>query len=293
MTTTEPASAAAPAPTAGAVTSSLHQRGHDVACWSYEVVPLPGVVDAVVAHVPRSTPLSVTASPARGQDATLAVAEQLAARGCSVAPHLSARLLRSRAHLAEVVDRCRSAGVEGAFVVGGDPAPEPSAFADALEVLEALAELGAPFRSTGVAGHPGGIPGVDPEAATRALVAKAALATHVVTQMAFDAAPVVAWARGLADRGVALPVHVGVAGAVPTQKLLRISARLGLGEAARFAVKQQGAVLRLLDPRGYRPDALLRELAPHLADPDSLLAGVHVFTFNALAETEAWRRRPA
>jgi methylenetetrahydrofolate reductase (NADPH) len=47
----------------------------------------------------------VTSSPARGIDATLALAERLAAHGYRVVPHLAARLVSNRAHLRELLSR--------------------------------------------------------------------------------------------------------------------------------------------------------------------------------------------
>ena len=89
----------------------------------YEVVPLKGTEEAVLAHVPVDLPLTVTASPAKGQDVTIDLAARLARRGYSVAPHLSAQQVRDRKHLADVVARCRASGITGAFVVGGDALP--------------------------------------------------------------------------------------------------------------------------------------------------------------------------
>ncbi|MFJ8048303.1 hypothetical protein [Streptomyces luteogriseus] len=65
----------------------------------------------------------------------------------------------------------------------------------------------------------------------------------------------------------------------------------GLGESAKFLKKQQTLLRRFFLPGGYRPDALLSGLAPHLGKADEAVAGFHVFTFNDLAPTEAWRRR--
>ena len=38
------------------------------------------------------------------------------------------------------------------------------------------------------------------------------------------------------------------------------------------------------------PSRFLLRLAPTLARDESVVAGLHVFTFNQVAETEAWRR---
>ncbi|NAZ88330.1 5,10-methylenetetrahydrofolate reductase, partial [Kineococcus sp. T90] len=163
----------------------------------YEVLPFAGTAEAVLAHVPRTVPLTVTASTKRGTAATLALTERLSAEGYRVAPHLSARMLRDGAELREVVDRLRAAGTTSLFVVGGD-AHGAGEFPDALALLRALGELDHPFTDVGVAGYPEGHASLGAAALERSLAEKAPLAHHVVTQICFDAAAIVAWARAVA-----------------------------------------------------------------------------------------------
>ena len=257
----------------------------------FEVIPLARTEEAVVAHVPTTVPLTVTASPAKGQDATVDLAVALAGSGYSVTPHLSARLVRDRAHLTDVVARCRDAGITGAFVVGGDAADAPAAFRHAHDLLVALHELDHGFPDIGIGGHPEGHPDVPDAVLLQALADKAPLATHITTQIVFDPRVLLAWARALMNRGIDLPIHVGVPGAVHRQKLLRISGGLGIGESAKFLKKQQTLFWRFFLPSGFRPDTIINGLAPHLGKPDNAIAGFHLFTFNDLESTEAWRQR--
>jgi methylenetetrahydrofolate reductase (NADPH) len=257
----------------------------------YEVIPFKKTHDAVLAHVPKDVPLTVTASPAKGQDATIGLAVQLADDGYAVAPHLSARQITGRAHLAAIVARCREAGITSVFVVGGDRTGIPTAFRDAHDLLAALHELDHGFTDIGIGGHPEGHPAVSDEALFAALKDKAPLATHIKTQIVFDPKVIARWARELARRGIDLPVSVGVPGAVTRQKLLRVSGGLGLGESAKFLTKQQSLLWRFFVPGGYSPDKIIKGLAPHFGEPDNHLAGLHVFTFNDLRPTEAWRQR--
>jgi methylenetetrahydrofolate reductase (NADPH) len=91
------------------------------------------------------------------------------------------------------------------------------------------------------------------------------------------------------DRGTELPIHVGLPGPVAAGRLLRFSARVGLGDSARFLRRHGNWIGRLVLPRGYRPDSLLDRLAPHLARADNRVAGLHLFTFNEIERTEHWR----
>ena len=257
---------------------------------SYEVLPFRRTEEAVLAHVPREVPLTVTTTEARGLDPTLDVAGRLAGHGYTVAPHLAARLVRDEAHLTDIVARLREARIDGVFVIGGDAAEPAGPFPDALSLLERLQSVGHPFRTIGIAGYPEGHARIPDHVIDEALRRKATHATYVITQMCFRAQATAAWAKAVRDRGTHLPVRVGIPGAVNRQKLVRISAGLGLGQSARFLAKQQNLIWRFFLPGGYRPDRLLDGLAPELARSDSILAGLHVFTFNELEKTEAWRQ---
>ncbi|WP_240157291.1 hypothetical protein [Pseudonocardia broussonetiae] len=83
---------------------------------------------------------------------------------------------------------------------------------------------------------------------------------------------------------------VGIPGPISRQKLLRISATIGVGDSARFLRKQSGMFWRFFTPGGYDPTRLVRGLGPALADPTSPVAGLHVFTFNDVAGAERWRQ---
>jgi methylenetetrahydrofolate reductase (NADPH) len=257
----------------------------------FEVIPFKKTEEQVLQHVPTDVRLTVTASPAKGQDATIDLTVALAGHGYEVAPHLSAQQVRDRAHLADVVARCREAGITDVFVVGGDPTEVPTEFKDAHALLVALHELDHGFTDIGIGGHPEGHPSVGEDVLFQALEDKAALATHITTQIVFDPAVILRWARELKRRGIDLPVHVGVPGAVHRQKLLRVSGGLGIGESAKFLKKQQTLLWRFFVPGGYDPTKIIKGLAPHLDETDNGLAGFHVFTFNDLGPTEEWRTR--
>jgi methylenetetrahydrofolate reductase (NADPH) len=260
-------------------------------CLGYEVIPFKKTRDAVLAHVPKDVPLTVTASPAKGQDATIDLAVQLTGDGYAIAPHLSAQQVIDRAHLATIVARCREAGITSVFVIGGDRTGTPTEFRDAHDLLVALHELDHGFAEIGIGGHPEGHPAVSDEVLFAALRDKAPLATHIKTQIVFDPKVIARWAQELARHRIDLPVDVGIPGPVTRQKLLRISGGIGLGESAKFLKKQQSLLRRFFVPGGYNPDKIIKGLAPNFGEPDNHLAGFHVFTFNDLGPAEAWRQQ--
>ena len=67
--------------------------------------------------------------------------------------------------------------------------------------------------------------------------------------------------------------------------------RIGIGESLRYLRKHGDFVTRFLQPGGFNPDKLIKGLAPALARPEQRIGGFHIFTFNDLADTEAWRQR--
>ena len=249
-----------------------------------------GAEQSIVENVPRSIPLTVTVTEAKGLDPTLELAERLSRQGFDAAPHLAARLIRDRAHLADIVARLRAAGVESVFVIAGDATEPTGPYSDSLSLLEALTAAGHHFRQVGIGGYPEGHGHISAELIERALERKAPYATQIVTQLCFHAATTATWARQVKARGVEVPIRVGLPGAVTRQKLVRISAGLGLGQSARFLTKQHSLFWRFFLPGGYQPDRLIRRLTPLLEHTDQCLQGFHMFTFNEVEKTEAWRQ---
>ena len=121
---------------------------------------------------------------------------------------------------------------------------------------------------------------------------KAPYATYIATQICFDSQVTARLDRRTSGRAASrLPVYVGIPGAVQRAKLLRVSTRIGIGESIRFLRKHGDFVTRFLQPGGFSPDRLIKGLGPALADPEQKVAGFHIFTFNDLADTEAWRQQ--
>jgi methylenetetrahydrofolate reductase (NADPH) len=256
----------------------------------YEILPLQGVEDQVSAHLPAGSKVTLTASPTKGLDATLAVAEALAPRGYAVVPHLSARLVRDQSHLEEIVARLRAVDIREVFVIAGDARQPAGEFAGAAELLEAMGRLRETFAEIGITGYPESHHFISDETTIEAMFAKEPMATYIVSQICFDAVVIATWVRRVRDRGTHLPIWIGVPGAVDSRKLLRTSMRIGLGESVRFLRSQHGLLRRFLSPRRYTPTGLLEQLAPTFADPAARVGGIHVYTFNELKETETWRR---
>jgi methylenetetrahydrofolate reductase (NADPH) len=255
----------------------------------FEVIPLRSL-DGPAAHLPAGSRVSVTSSPAKGLGPTLDWAERLAAAGHIVIPHLAARSIRDRSELADVLARLRSAGVTRAFVVGGD-GDHIGDFPDGLALLRGMLELGHPFTELGCPGYPDGHATIPAEVLVEALGAKEPHLRHVTTQMGFDPGTVAAWVAARRAAGMTLDVVVGVPGVVDPARLMAIAARIGVRDTRRFVGKNLRFVAGLARGGGlYRPTPFVMGLAPLLADPDAGVTGLHLFTFNGVQATDAWRR---
>lgn len=257
----------------------------------YEILPLDGIADDVLEHVPVGRKITVTSSPSRGLEATLSLVDQLAPRGYEVVPHLAARLIADRAHLEEVVLRLRNAGVREAFVIAGDASQPAGEFEGAAELLAAMAALPVGLDEVGISGYPESHHFISDETTIEAMFEKEPMAGYIVSQICFDADVIRTWIRRVRERGTSLPIWIGVPGAVESRKLLRISMKIGLGQSVRFLRGQRGILRRFLRPRAYTPTELLIALAPSFAEPAAKVGGIHVYTFNELKETETWRRQ--
>jgi methylenetetrahydrofolate reductase (NADH) len=252
----------------------------------YEVFPLPGIEDELVRHVPNEVKVTVTSSPSRGLGATLGLAEEVARRGFDVVPHVAARLVTDEEHLREILDQLGEIGVREIFVIAGDAQTPAGKFAGAYDLLAAIAELEHRLERLGISGYPESHPFISDETTIQTMFDKAPHASYIVSQLCLDPSVIAWWIGAVRERGVTLPIYVGVPGVAPRRKLLRISARIGVGDSARLLSKQGGVLTRLLLRGSVGPDYLVEGLIPEI----ERIAGFHFYTFNELRETERWRQ---
>ena len=255
---------------------------------TFEIIPLKNAREQAAA-LPRGATVSVTASPGKGIEATVELTIELERAGLRAIPHLSARMIRDRAHLVELLVRLQDAGIDRAFVVGGD-ADEPGEFLDGLSLLRAMADLGRLPTELGVPCYPQGHPDIPDDALLQALRDKAPLVHYMTTQLCFDPKAIAAFIAARRAEGNQLPVKIGLPGVAEIPKLLSISARIGVKDASKFILKNARFVGALLRSGGiYRPTQLVDRLAPLIADPAADILGFHLYTFNNVPATVDWR----
>lgn len=248
----------------------------------YEVLPFVGAEPAAAA-ADRPLTLTVTCSPRTGMDAAVDVACRLRALGHTVVLHMAARMVQGARHLDDLLERMAEGGIADVFLVAGD-APEPiGEYGSALDLIAELRAHALAPRSIGVAGYPEGHPLIDSRRLAEALLQKAPFADYLVSQMCFDVDALRRWLLATRAAGVELPLFVGLPGVVDRRRLLEISMRIGVGASVRFVRKQRG-LRRLFGASGAAAERLATAVAP-MVGRELGVAGLHLFTFNRLAET--------
>jgi methylenetetrahydrofolate reductase (NADPH) len=253
----------------------------------FELIPMTSTLERAEALPPASL-VTVTASPTKGIESTIEIAEVLKSKGHTVIPHLSARMIRDRAHLNDLLQRLQAAGIKRIFAVGGD-AKDPGAFPEGLALLRAIDEAGRPLDEIGIPSYPEGHVNVNVDVLLKALKDKQQYADYMATQLCFDPTTIAAWVKHMRTEGITLPMHLGTPGVTDIRKLLSIAAKIGLADSARYLRKQRSLALRLMMGGTYGPDSLLAGMAPSLIDEAADIQALHIFTFNQVAETVEWQ----
>lgn len=261
----------------------------------YEIMPTDKVA-AQIALLPVARTVSVTCSPKKGIDATMAVAASVKAAGHHPIPHFAARMVESRDHFSRICAWIESAEIRQVFVIGGDAELDPARpYPNATSLIAELAKAKVGIRTIGSAAYPDGHASIASDvlrnelSMRQDLLAEAGISGWLSTQMCFDAAQLVTWLESTRNDGIATPIHLGVPGALDTTKLLTMGMRLGVGASLRYLTKNKSSVSRLVSPGGYDPMELLSEVAGSIGELG--IEALHVFTFNQVASTNAWREK--
>ena len=258
---------------------------------TFEVIPLKSLTDAEAA-LPAGAKVSVTASPAKGLEATQEITERMLGNGFQAIPHISARMVRDQAHTKQLAAWFRDVGVSTMFLVGGDADP-PGEYFDAVEFLRDLLETDHGLTTIGVTSYPDSHPLISTDKlhtalhTKQALLAEAGVEGYCSTQMCFDPDTISAWMKAERDAGMTLPIHLGIAGVIDRAKLLTMGARLGIGQSLSYLRKNRKAITSMMTTASYEPNDLLMPLSTELNELD--VQGLHVFTFNQVASTDEWR----
>lgn len=231
-------------------------------------------------------------------DEMVATAKRLTDEGFPVMPHFPARIITDAAMLENWLARYRDeAGVDQALVLAGGVSEPVGAFHSSMQLLETGLFDKYGFGRLHVAGHPEGNRDIDADGGTRlvdeALGWKQAFAERtdakmaIVTQFAFESAPVIDWAERLRAEGIDLPIHVGIAGTAKLQTLIKFAVACGVGPSLRVLQRRAMDVTKLLLP--YEPTEVLADLAAYQAQhPNGPIEQVHFFPLGGIKACAEW-----
>ncbi len=242
---------------------------------------LPAGTRVYIAHI-EGTPI----------EDMIATAVRLNKDGYKVMPHFPAR-----ATLADWIARYQGeADVDQALLLAGGVEKPHGDFSDSMQLLETGLFDAAGFKHLHVAGHPEGNRDIDARGTANvdaALRWKNDFQTRtdakmaIATQFAFEAKPIIAWADSLAQAGITLPVHIGIAGPAKLQTLIKFAIACGVGPSLKVLQKRAMDVTKLLMP--YEPTEVLTELAAHkAANPDFNISHVHFFPLGGIKTNATW-----
>ncbi len=263
--------------------------------FSIEVMPRTAAkIDDFRAILPEGTRVYVAHIDGTSIEDMVATAKRLTAEGFPVMPHFPARIIADASMLEDWIRRYRDVGVNQALVLGGGLSAPTGAFSDSMQLLETGLFDRFGFSRIHVAGHPEGNRDIDPSGDDRnvmdALRWKNAFQDRtdaemaIATQFCFEAAPVIAWVDRLAEEGITLPIHVGVAGPAKLQTMIKFAMVCGVGPSLRVLQRRAADLTKLMLP--FTPEAFLRDLADHkAANPDVNIAGVHVFPLGGITHS--------
>lgn len=253
----------------------------------FELIPLTNALDQAE-HLPQGAHVSVTASPTKGLPATIELASAPFDLGFAVVPHLSARLIRDRYHLSDIVATLKAMGTDHAFEIAGD-SDDPVGYFDSVELLHDLDNIEHGLKQIGIFGYPESHPKIQDQDLLAAPKTNQSHASYITTQMRFAPAIIKDWIGTVRTEGIDLPIRVGIPEVARIRRLISISAKIGVGDSVRFLTKTGGAARKLVRLGGYAPDELLRRLLTTDLEPAAQIEGLNIYTFNDIENTERWR----
>lgn len=278
---------------------SLQTRKAMTSAASIEVLPRTAAkIEDFAAILPRGTRIYIAHIDGTPIDDMVATARRLRHEGMEPMAHFPARILADTAMLEDWIARYQGeADLRQALVLAGGVSAPRGDFHCSMQLLETGAFDRAGFTHLHVAGHPEGNRDIDPNGGEDTVMQAARWKSDfaersdaqmaMVTQFAFDPAPIIDWTTRLTKAGVDLPVHIGVAGPARIQTLIKFAIACGVGPSLRVLQRRAKDVTKLLVP--FEPTALVADLAAHkAAHPESPIAGLHLFPLGGIPASAHW-----
>lgn len=267
--------------------------------FSIEVMPRTAAkIDDFNALLPQSTRVYIAHIDGTPIADMVGTAKMLNEKGFAVMPHFPARSINDTAMLEDWINRYQGeANVKEALLLAGGNSKPNGDLHSSLQLMETGLFDKYGFQRLHVAGHPEGNRDIDAKDSTK-LVDEALLWKQdfsqrtnadmaIITQFAFDAKPVTDWAERLADMGVTLPIHAGVAGPAKLQTMIRFAMACGVGASLKVLQKRAKDLSKLIVP--FEPTEVLEQFSTYLAqNPQSLIKKTHMYPLGGIKTCANW-----
>lgn len=260
---------------------------------AFELIPMKSAADAIEA-LPANSLVSVTASPVHGMAPTRALTDELRKLAHRPIPHIAARLIKDRGETLDLAAWTRSEGYDRIFVVAGDAEAAHGPYEGGHSFLRDFLDAEHGVTTIGVPSYPDGHGFLSTEVCHEQLHLKQSLFEEAgvdgwtSTQMCFDKELITTWLEAERSSGLTMPVHLGLPGVVDRTRLMTTGVRLGVGASLRYLKKNRAALTKLISSSQYDPDEILLPIIDRI-EPLGVTS-LHVFTFNQVERTEAWRQ---
>jgi methylenetetrahydrofolate reductase (NADPH) len=238
------------------------------------------------------TQIAVTFLPGEEIEQRVQAAVLVRELGFEPIVHLSARRLQSEEQLDSYLrDITSKAGVKRVFIIAGDPPEAEGPYENSLQIIESGLLEKHGIEIVGVGGHPEGHPNNTKDELWDWMERKLdAVRAHgmvplVVTQFAFDDDAIIAWIAEMRERGIDVPVRLGVPGPAGIKRLLGFAKRCGVGASASVMKKYGVSITNLLGNAG--PDKLVSSLENGLTEKHGRVR-LHFYPFGALKASAEW-----
>ena len=263
--------------------------------FSIEVTPRAvAKIENLSEFIPSGTLIYIAHIEGTPIDEMVKTAKKINEQGYATMPHFPARIIKDKKTLKDWISKYQNeANVKSALLLGGGVNKPYGEYDSSIQLIESeLFDL-AGFEKLYIAGHPEGNKDIDQDGSTKnidqALLWKNEYKNRtdadmaITTQFCFDSKTVINWANDIKNKGVDIPIHIGIAGPAKLQTLLRYSIECGVGASIKILQKRALDLTKLLLP--YKPTKILSELAEHkFNNPNFNIEKVHFFPLGGLKQ---------
>ena len=267
--------------------------------FSIEVMPRTAAkIESFKDILPTNTRIYIAHIEGVPIEEMIQTAKRLQSEGFSVMPHFPARIIKNKSTLEEWITKYQDeAGIDQALLLAGGVNNPHGVFENSMQLVETELFNKYNFKNLHFAGHPEGNKDIDFDGSTNnvdeALLWKQKfnertdIEVALTTQFCFEADPVIKWADSMIEKGINIPIHIGVAGPAKLQTLIKFSIACGVGPSLKVLQKRAKDVKKLLLP--FEPNDFLETLAQHKKEnPKFNITNIHFFPLGGINTSADW-----